>query len=85
MPVAWYRKRPTMVRAVLFDGDNVAEIAEFLDYEFEGDDEPCEVLLVETTAGDKRIAKGEWVIKTLNSVTSCEPAEFADNYEPAED
>ena len=78
-----YRKKPVMVEAVQWTGENHAEMCEFIDPEvFEI--KPKEGLIIHTLEGDHHASPGDYIIKGVNGeFYPCKPDIFAKTYEPA--
>lgn len=82
--MARYRRRPVVIDAVQFTGDNFDEIASLgADWEtYEA--EFADFILIETVAGDLRADVGDWVVKdSSGELYPCKPDVFAETYEPA--
>lgn len=87
MPAQRFRKRPVVVEALLFDGTNVAELAEWTGGRFRAADRGegivAEVhdVLHDTWVGVKA---GQWVLRgTAGEHYPCAAEVFEDLYEPA--
>lgn len=78
-----YRKKPVVVEAVQWTGENRAEMCEFIDPEvFEI--KPKEGLIIHTLEGDHHASPGDYIIKGVNGeFYPCKPDIFAKTYEPA--
>lgn len=78
-----YRKKPVVVEAVQWTGENHAEMCEFIDPEvFEI--KPKEGLIIHTLEGDHHASPGDYIIKGVNGeFYPCKPDIFAKTYEPA--
>ena len=78
-----YRKKPVVVEAVQWTGENHAEMCEFIDPEvFEII--PRVGLLIHTLEGDHHASPGDYIIKGVNGeFYTCKPDIFAKTYEPA--
>ena len=80
-----YRKRPIVIRAVQWTGDNFDEICEFVK------DQPITLykndfgfirLLIETLEGDMRAEVGDYIIRGVHGeYYPCKPNIFAETYE----
>ena len=77
-----YRKKPVVVEAVQWTGENHAEMCEFIDPEvFEI--KPKEGLIIHTLEGDHHASPGDYIIKGVNGeFYPCKPDIFAKTYEP---
>lgn len=78
-----YRKKPVVVEAVQWTGENHAEMCEFIDPEvFEII--PRVGLVIHTLEGDHRASPGDYIIKGVNGeFYPCKPDIFAKTYESA--
>lgn len=78
-----YRKKPVVIEAVQWTGENHAEMCEFIDPEvFEI--KPKEGLIIHTLEGDHHASPGDYIIKGVNGeFYPCKPDIFAKTYEPA--
>ena len=63
--MARYRKKPIVVEALQFDGTNARFIAEMFGWDYAGDTEPSDALVIETLEGDVTAQVGDWVIKGI--------------------
>ena len=78
-----YRKKPVVVEAVQWTGENRAEMCEFIDPEV-FDIKPKEGLIIHTLEGDHHASPGDYIIKGVNGeFYPCKPDIFAKTYEPA--
>lgn len=77
-----YRKKPVVVEAIQWTGENHAEMCEFIDPEvFEI--KPKEGLIIHTLEGDHHASPGDYIIKGVNGeFYPCKPDIFAKTYEP---
>ncbi len=78
-----YRKKPVMIEAVQWTGENHAEMCEFIDPEaFEII--PRVGLVIHTLEGDHYASPGAYIIKGINGeFYPCKPDIFAKTYESA--
>ena len=78
-----YRKKPVVVEAVQWTGENHAEMCEFIDPEvFEII--PRVGLVIHTLEGDHHASPGDYIIKGVNGeFYPCKPDIFAKTYESA--
>lgn len=76
-----YRKKPVVVEAVQWTGENHAEMCEFIDPEvFEII--PRVGLVIHTLEGDHHASPGDYIIKGVNGeFYPCKPDIFAKTYE----
>lgn len=82
-----FRKLPVEVEAVQFTGDNVAEVAQFLEWEIDHyQTGTADEVIIETLEGDMRANVGDWVIKGVaGEAYPCKPDIFSVTYEPVEE
>jgi hypothetical protein len=75
-----YRKKPIIVDAIQWKGDNLREI-----YYFVGDtcsDSPQGNILINTLEGTMFASQGDWIIKGISGeFYPCKPEIFAATYE----
>jgi len=77
-----FRKKPVVIDAVRWTGDNLSEIQKFYkpDQILVGDK-----IVIGTLDGTMRADKGDWIIKGVKGEFSpCKPDIFWATYEPAE-
>lgn len=86
-----YVKRPVIIEALQFDGNNQQRILEFIgggaeaEPSFTTDDPPVPILLVRTLEGVMRGDVGDWIIKGVKGeFYPCKPDIFEESYELAE-
>lgn len=78
-----FRKRPLVIEAVQYDGDNSQECLAFIGCNY-GD--TLNYPNIVTLEGNMRISKGDWIIKGIKGeFYHCKPNIFEDTYEPVED
>ena len=76
-----YRKKPVVVEAVQWTGENHAEMCEFIDSEA-FDFTPRIGLVIHTLEGDHHASPGDYIIKGVNGeFYPCKPDIFAKTYE----
>ena len=76
-----YRKKPVVVEAVQWTGENHAEMCEFIDSEA-FDIIPRIELVIHTLEGDHHASPGDYIIKGVNGeFYPCKPDIFAKTYE----
>jgi hypothetical protein len=89
-----YRKKPVVIQAMQWTGDNEAEIQAWtgagrfheIDPEDRGDDpDATGALLVDANSAWLTIEPGEWVLRDQAGFYPCKAAIFAATYEPAVD
>ena len=83
-----YRKKPVVIEAVQFTGDNFFDIARFIGHgpevlcnlELKDTDHP----VIRTLEGNMTASPGDWVIKGINGeFYPCKPDIFEKTYDPA--
>jgi hypothetical protein len=78
-----FRKKPVVVEAVQWGGDNYDEVGDFM-----GLTATCQVdddFLIPTLEGDMRASPGDWIIKGVaGEFYPCKPDIFAATYEAAD-
>ena len=90
-----YRKKPVVIEAIQWNGDNLNEIKEFvgesLDYNIidtawkVGKGAPHVLMKIHTLEGDHECAKGDYIIKGVQGeFYPCKPDIFEQTYEVAE-
>lgn len=78
-----YRKKPVVIEAVLWTGDNYEPIAEFMGQN-PAQDDGGESMFIETLEGTHRATLGDYIIKGVaGEFYPCKPEIFAATYEPA--
>lgn len=78
-----FRKRPLVIEAVQYDGDNSRECLAFIGDSY---DDTLNYPNIETLEGNMRVSKGDWIIKGIKGeFYHCKPNIFEDTYEPVED
>ncbi len=78
-----FRKIPTVVRAVQFDGHNFRECRDFLEGQF---DNTLNHPNVKTLHGVARVDPGDWVIKGEGGdFWPCKPDVFCSSYEEVDE
>ena len=91
-----YRKKPVVVEAVQFTGDNAIRISDFVNGEFAKEEPPETYVIINssiypqevsivTLEGTMKAEPGDYVIKGVNNeFYPCKPDIFAKTYELAE-
>ena len=79
-----YRKKPVVIEAIQWTGDNYSEVYEFLEWEDEG--EMGEWFNIETKEGTMTAFIGDWIIKEPfptgdRDFYPCKPDVFEKTYE----
>jgi hypothetical protein len=79
MPVAQYRKKPVVIEAVRYTGENGREVGEFVGYADRNEDNQ---FVISTREGKMCANPGDWVIKGVQGeFYPCKPDIFALTYE----
>lgn len=80
-----YRKKPVVIDAIQWTGENWEEIADFITPDYYGDIHPDQVeILINTLEGDHTASKGDWIIKGVKGeFYPCKPDIFEMTYEKA--
>jgi hypothetical protein len=81
-----FRKRPVVIEAVRFTGDNWRECCAFLgDDEYPEDTDTPLFLDIHTLEGTMTCDLGDWIIRGIKGECyPCKPDVFAETYEPVE-
>ena len=86
-----FRKRPVIVEAIQFTGDNMDEFKEFVGAEniqcyLESGDGMFRIVSIKTDSGINSVGVGDWVIKgTEGEVYPCKPDVFDKIYEKVDE
>ena len=81
--MAYFRKKPVLIQAVQWTGDNHDQITKFQGgaAEYEGGK-----VVIQTLEGEMRASQGDWIIKGVKGeFYPCKPDIFAATYERVED
>lgn len=82
LPCRNWRKKPVVVEAIQFTGDNLIRMELFVDCGRYGDDDGH--FYIQTLEGEMRVDLGDWVIKGVKGeFYPCKPDIFEITYEPA--
>lgn len=74
-----FRKKPIVIEAVQWLGNNFEELKEFMDCEWERNDD---ILIIATLEGNHQANIGDWVIKGIKGeFYPCKPDIFEQTYE----
>ena len=83
-----YRKKPIIIEAIQYTGDNHNEIRDFcpvIIVDFDSRPRPCFELYVHTLEGEMHLSKGDYLIKgVFGEFYPCKPEVFHNTYEPVE-
>lgn len=87
--MAKFRKKPVVIEAVLWNGDNIRAVMDFMHPEkpvyMTGFSNADELIGIETLEGRMVAQKNDWIIKGVKGeLYPCKPDIFAATYEPAE-
>lgn len=78
-----YRKKPVVIEAVQWTGENHAEMCEFIDPEVL-EIKPKEGVVIRTLEGEHHASPGDYIIKGVNGeFYPCKPGIFVKTYESA--
>lgn len=78
-----FRKRPVVIEAMQYTGDNIAELRAFFPGVREHGAANKPVLYVDTLEGTMSVFDGDWIIKGVKGeVYPCKPDIFKLTYEP---
>lgn len=84
-----YRKKPVVIEAIQFTGNNCFEILKFMGRAnniWEADLNPTDHPTIYTLEGDMSTSPGDWIIKGIKGeFYPCKPDIFALTYEPIEE
>lgn len=86
--MARFRKKPVVIEAVQFTGQNGKEVCDFaglegVDVESAGGKHVRPFLIIPTLEGNHRADVGDWIIKGVaGEFYPCKPDIFAATYEP---
>ena len=79
-----FRKKPVVIEAVQWDGDNEAEIWSFCPAAELHNDMPGKFMEIHTREGNMIADPGDWIIKGVKGeFYPCKPDIFEATYEPA--
>lgn len=82
-----YRKKPVVIDAVQWRGDNLRELRQFVATfdKFEEAPEEWQPFVLCTLEGPMLASVGDWIIRGVEGeLYPCKPSIFAATYEPAE-
>jgi len=80
-----YRKKPVVIEAMQFDGNNTDELRAFVPEDILHHNPVDRHFYIETLEGDHRISNGDYVIKGIKGeFYPCKPDIFEATYEGAE-
>ena len=96
MPINKYKRKPTVVEAIQWDGNNLEEIEKFVGkhldwWRFENPDKNVlnssnNILKIETLEGDHMASIGDYIIKGVKGeFYPCKPDIFEKTYEIVEE
>lgn len=82
--MAKFRKKPVVIEAVQWTGDNLSELQSFVPKEH-WHNKLSEPMGIKTLEGVMTISEGDWIIKGVKGeYYPCKPDIFAATYEPVE-
>lgn len=77
-----YRKKPVVIEAIKWTGDNVKELTKFMEIPHVSYEIPSRKLSVVTPEGVMTAKKGDYIIKGIKGeLYPCKPDIFAETYE----
>lgn len=80
-----FRKKPVVIEAFQWTGQNIAAIRDFCPDANYYADNPKNPMFIRTLEGDMSAQIGDWIIKGVKGeFYPCKPDIFAATYEPAE-
>lgn len=78
-----YRKKPVVIEAVQWDGENLSEIATLDGAHAYEQDFTSNDLVIKTLEGNMTAKPGDWIIKGVKGeLYPCKPDIFEQTYEP---
>lgn len=82
-----YRKKPVVIEAVQWRGDNITEVMKLAGGgEYEDDFLATGDLTIKTLEGDMKASLNDWIIKGIRGeLYPCKPDIFDATYEPVEE
>jgi hypothetical protein len=81
--MAKFRKKPVVIEAVQYTGENASEIDAFVGLELKKLLMHPLILVIPTLEGDHNAMHGDWIIKGIKGeFYPCKPDIFAATYEP---
>ena len=81
MPSKW-RKKPVVVEAIQFTGENWSEVENFVPVGKYNDDGTFSIVTLE---GEMKVEKGDYIIRGVKGeFYPCKPDIFRETYEPAD-
>jgi hypothetical protein len=76
-----FKKKPIIIDAIQYTGDNATEILHWMFPDLENDAEANE-LTIKTLEGEMKVSKNDWVIKGVNGeFYPCKPDIFDKSYD----
>jgi len=77
-----FRKKPVVIDAIKWTGENFDEVKEFVGESLFGYNPETLDLVIKTLEGEHLASKGDWVIKGIKSeIYPCKPDIFAMTYD----
>ena len=78
-----YSKKPVVIEAVQWTGENVKEVMDFMNWRNAAHD-TASGLTIHTLEGNHHASLGDWIIKGVNGeFYPCKPDIFVETYEEA--
>jgi len=82
MVIKMFRKKPVVIEAVQWTGENVKEVEDFTSSTKVGYAEEYDTLTIPTLEGDHTANKGDWIIKGVKGeFYPCKPDIFEQTYD----
>lgn len=79
-----FRKKPVVIEAIQYTGENKAEILAFATKSYPDHDHGTDSIYIGTLEGDHCASVGDWIIKGVKGeFYPCKPDIFEATYEPA--
>ena len=76
-----FRKKPVVIEAIQYLGNNLVEVANFMNDEYDFHPKNEEII-IRTLEGDMKASIGDWIIKGVNGeFYPCKPEIFEKTYE----
>lgn len=78
-----FRKKPVVIEAIQWTGDNANDVLRFMFPDIEVEAEAT-IKTIKTLEGDMHVSKGDWIIRGVKGeLYPCKPDIFEATYEPA--
>ena len=81
-----YRKKPVVIEAIVWTGDNMFEVSDFMKYRGAFTHSSDTGLVIHTLEGDHKADIGDYIIKgVVGEYYPCKPDMFEQTYEKVEE